>query len=389
MRLLRITLAAIVAAALVAIVVFTLRASLPYLDANTPSARIGPLQTQVALLPTLSPPSTPTTTDQPQVAGISEKDRISLQKDLLQFQTDNEIKIASGWLQTFGVGSIVAIATLFLAWRNFQELRAKNKLDDRKQADERYDSLTERLYAVDDKGEPNLDLRISAIAELNGITRQYPDRLWSVTMSLCGYVRRCSPWNDAPPTPLRLDVQAALRAVLDLNRRVHRDLEPARRMAETLPEPMDAPLSIEIQPEISTIQFLSFLFNDAEHWPMLDLRLTDLRGVELRRPIRLEGLDLTGAHLDGTNLLSAYLTGCNMEDASLRGCQLADATLVAVDLSGARLDKANLRDANLATDVLMLTAQQLLKADGFSFAKLPRNVVHMLHAVGRDYPYDG
>lgn len=102
----------------------------------------------------------------------------------------------------------------------------------------------------------------------------------------------------------------------------------------------------------------------------------DLRHASLRR-VDAVGVELRGAVLSGADLEGADLTG-----ADLRDCDLTSARLARARLAGARLAGADLRGVDLSgvdlSDTVGLTGSQLMAADGWRKARLPRALSLML-----------
>ena len=117
---------------------------------------------------------------------------------------------------------------------------------------------------------------------------------------------------------------------------------------------------------------------------------SELRARGLIESGRLDGLDLTSAHLSSTNLAGASLRrvklsradlrattldGARLEDADLSGANLEGARLVGAHLEHANLWNANLAKVNLSWCVLYgvtgLTTEQLREAEALWGAVLP------------------
>ena len=109
------------------------------------------------------------------------------------------------------------------------------------------------------------------------------------------------------------------------------------------------------------------------------LEFNDIR-KEFKKPIRIEGLDLsnktlTGVNLDSVVFLNSNLSGANLQKSELNSVQisgdlssinLSNASLLSADLSDSDLSDANLKDALFAnadvTDSLF-TGADLTDAD--------------------------
>jgi uncharacterized protein YjbI with pentapeptide repeats len=85
---------------------------------------------------------------------------------------------------------------------------------------------------------------------------------------------------------------------------------------------------------------------DREERVPLDLRHTDLRGVDMTMA-HLERTSLDGAHLEGATLVGTYLTRASLYGAYLQHANLSKAHLEHATLGGARLERTILFDAHL------------------------------------------
>ncbi|WP_119840610.1 pentapeptide repeat-containing protein [Pseudooceanicola algae] len=166
--------------------------------------------------------------------------------------------------------------------------------------------------------EPNLEVRIGAILSLERIAQDSARDHIQIMKILCAYVREniggrqiampaedASPekwreWGGSASTPLRLDLDMALKVI--------EDRDPTRKAHEAIATP------------------------------------PYVLGLE-----RLEAtkLDLFGRNLEKANLSGARMQGAHLVDATLLGAKLGGAQLQGADLGGAQLQGANLEDAKL------------------------------------------
>jgi hypothetical protein len=305
------------------------------------------------------------------------KDSLTAQKDILQYQTDNQLKIWTAIVQA--LGAVVLAVGGYFTWRSLrlgqENLRATEKrldIDREAQITNRFTQAIGQVGAELKNGKPNLEVRLGGIFALERLSRDSPRDYWVIIEVLTAYVRQNAKREpatapiDSKDRAARLDIQAILTV---LGRR-------------TLPT-----------------EFI-------EPFP-LDLRDTQIRGVYLTGA-NLQGVYLTGANLQvanlmnanlrgayliNTNLRSAYLTDAYVQGANLLRASLQDAHLGRANLQGASLTGANLQGANLClTDLagadlstsIGLSQEQLQRAIRDITTKLPGN----LHAPPIPTPVD-
>ena len=230
--------------------------------------------------------------------------RIQLETALLQYETDNRIKIWTTIVQATG-GAVLLLGLLFTA-RNLRATQDKLDIDRQGQLTNRFIQATGQLGAELKEGHPNIEVRLGGIYALNRISNDWPKDYWPITDVLTAYVRHNARWSPSPvgadePSPTT-DIQAIL-TVLGHN---------------------DPPGG----------------FNERHK---LDLRNTDLRGAEFW-DAHLEWTDFWGAHLDGaklwgTILRHAKLDHAGLAGANLRAAKLEGASLEGTDVTGAVFDR--------------------------------------------------
>jgi hypothetical protein len=239
-----------------------------------------------------------------QTKDLAFEKRIPLETALLQYETDNRIKIWTAIVQAAG-GTALLVGLLFTA-RNLQATQDKLDIDRQGQLTNRFIQATSQLGAELSGGRPNVEVRLGGIYALNRIANDWPKDYWPIAALLTAYVRHNAPWPPAQPalgeaTP-RTDIQAILTVL-------GRD------------EPPEA--------------------FDERH--KLDLRNTDLRCAEFW-DARLEWTDFWGAHLEGAKLWGACLRHAKLDHAHLagailRGANLENASLEGADVTGAIFDR--------------------------------------------------
>ena len=212
-------------------------------------------------------------------------------------------------------GGILALAVVILTWWRISVAEKNVQLAQEGQITERFTRAIEQLGNRD-----SLEVRLGGIYALERIARDSEKDHWPIMEVLTAFVRERAPWSEASPCPAnppRADIQAIL-TVLGRRDRSH-ERPPDHR---------------------------------------LDLRKTDLRGVNLvvagnRADPDPKGAHLEWADLEATNLeKKAQLIGIHLEDARLmavrfQGADLRNAHLERARLKGADLRAANLRQASL------------------------------------------
>jgi hypothetical protein len=221
--------------------------------------------------------------------------RIQLEAALLQFETDNRIKIVTAVVQGAG-GAVLLVGLLFTAL-NLRATQEKLDIDRQGQLTNRFIQATGQLGAELKGGQPNIEVRLGGIYALDRIANDWPKDYWPIANVLTAYVRHNARWSSSSgdvhePKPTT-DVQAIL----------------------TILGHHDPPGG----------------FDDRHKF---DLRNTDLRGAEFW-DARLECTDFFGAHLEGAQFWGADLRHAKLEEAHLCGANLFAAKLEGASLRGA------------------------------------------------------
>lgn len=241
-----------------------------------------------------------------QLAGAADlpfEKRAPLETALLQYETDNRIKIWTAVVQAAG-GAALLIGLLFSA-RNLRATQDKLDIDRQGQLTNRFILAAGQLGADLKDGAPNVAVRLGGIYALNRISRDWPKDYWPIAEVLTAYVRHNARWDPATAAAAGKKPQTDVQAILTV---LGRD------------DPPDA-------------------FSERHK---LDLRHTDLRGAEFW-DAHLEWTDFWGAHLEGAQFWGAYLRHAKFDHAylagaNLRGAKLEHATLDGADLTGAIFD---------------------------------------------------
>ena len=265
---------------------------------------------------------------QPQTLPPS--DRLALEKDLLQYETDNRIKIWTAIVQAAG-GAALLIGLLF-TWRNLRATQLKLDIDREAQLTNRFTQATSQLGAQLSNGNPNVEARLGGIYALSWIARDSPRDYWPIMEILTAYVRHNAHWSSDAiehPSSQRSDGEIAPRTDVQAVLTVLGRSEPPSAKRLGLSE-------------------------------KLDLRFTDLRGAEFW-DAHLEKTDFWDAHLEHAKLWGARLDDAKLVKAHMQHAILREVHFERADLTGAQLDGADLEGADLRT-ATGLTREQIEKA---------------------------
>ena len=232
--------------------------------------------------------------------GLEFEKRFELETALLQYETDNRIKIWTAIIQAAG-GAALLMGLLFSA-RNLRATQDKLDIDRQGQLTNRFIQATGQLGAALNGGEPNIEVRLGGIYALNRISNDWPKDYWPITDVLTAYVRHNARWSPSSGESHESTPGADIQAIL------------------TVLGHSDPPGG----------------FNERHK---LDLRNTDLRGAEFW-DARLEWTDFWGAHLDGAKFWGADLCHAKLDHAHLAGANLRAAKLEGASLEGAEITGA-------------------------------------------------
>src|ERR1019366_5504931 len=229
--------------------------------------------------------------------------RVQLETALLQYETDNRIKIWTAIVQAAG-GAALLLGLLFTA-RNLRATQDKLDIDRQGQLTNRFIQATSQLGAELKGGQPNIEVRLGGIYALNRISMDWPKDYWPIADVLTAYVRHNARWSA-----------------------------PSLGAQESTP-------TTDIQ-GILTILGRSNPPGGFDDRHKLDLRNTDLRGAEFW-DAHLEWTDFWGAHLQdaklwGAVLLHAKLDRACLAGANLRAAKLQGASLEETDITGVIFD---------------------------------------------------
>jgi hypothetical protein len=182
------------------------------------------------------------------------------------------------------IGGVVLLAGLYSSVQTF-DLTREGQITDR------FTKAIEQLGALDNEGDPKLDVRLGGIYALERIARDSKKDHRVVMEVLTTYVREHS--------PREYDDQGSKKTS----------------------QPAEAPTQIDKSPIAADIQaILTVLGRRVVKYDKEPLYLsgTDLQGADLFEA-NLSGARLAGANLGGANLIRANLSGANLIGANLAG----------------------------------------------------------------------
>jgi Uncharacterized low-complexity proteins len=251
----------------------------------------------------------------------------------------------------------IAEQGLKVAQKNL-EMTQKNAQDNlevarQSQITELFTQAVDQLGAVDQFGNPAIEIRLGGIYALERIASESKTDYWPIIEILTAYVRKNSSAKiirNKKVTFLAMDVQA--------NESTTKEVPELR---ET---------SLDIQAILTVIKRLKYsFFPNREKQKPLDLQRTYLQKTNLEEAnleeanleeANLEEANLEGANLQGAKLMKAKLERANLERANLRGANLKRANLKRTNFEEANLEEANLEEANL--EEANLQGAKLMKA---------------------------
>src|SRR5579864_3473026 len=231
--------------------------------------------------------------------------RLELEVSLLQYETDNQIKIWTAIVQALG-GAVLLLGLLFTAL-NLKATQDKLDIDRQGQLTNRFIQATEQLGAELQGGTPNVEVRLGGVYALNRISNDWPKDYWPIADVLTAYVRHNARWvSSSPPVDENHKPSTEIQAILTV-------------------------LGHSDPPDEG--------FNNRDKF---DLRDTDLRGAEFW-DAHLEWADFWGAHLENAKLWSACLRNAKLDraclaHANLRNAKLKGASFEGTDFTGAIFD---------------------------------------------------
>ncbi len=240
-----------------------------------------------------------------------------------------------------GAGLGAATIGLYLAWvrtRAAADQAATGQLKEEREAESQREFLYTQSYtrAIEQLGSEDLSIRLGGIYALERVARESEKDHWSIMEVLTAYVRENSPCSPSEGNTLDKKVEGEIGTV-----------KPR----------------LDIQAILTVIGRRNATHEDKRQ--ILDIRETDLRGIELI------GANLQEINLEFANLADAHIQSANLRNANLTNANLCNANLNFGNLNGADLERANLTDAvlfkaNLSAAFFVnanLTRARLVEAD--------------------------
>jgi hypothetical protein len=243
--------------------------------------------------------------------GTFDKDRAEFRRNLLQYETDSQVKVWTGLLQA--ATAIAAGAAGLIAWRNLRETQRKLDVDREGQVTNRFTQAIEQLGSMRDSADgkkvPNLEVRLGGIYALQRIAKDSPRDHWTIIEMLTAYVR------ENAPSPPRSRTEA----------NSNQEVAPSPARPDALIVPAGALWSKQVSPEraessppkprtdVQAILTVLGRRRPPEDFPepgRLDLTGTDLRGANFRKA-QLAEADFEGAYLAGAVFGRADLLGAH------------------------------------------------------------------------------
>lgn len=246
-----------------------------------------------------------------------------------------------------GIGLYYTWRRITIAEEDLKVTQENLKVSQEGQITERFTRAVEQLGAIDQSGNPAIEIRLGGIYALERISTESEKDYWPIMEILTAYVRKNSSIEIEyikNQNKISLDAQAILTVIkrrrhsscfgesnyLDLQRVYLRDVNLRR----------------------ANLQDADFRGTSLQEAKLegINLRWAKLQGADLQKANLLEA-DLHGAHfhkanLRGAKLIVAKLIVADLQEADFQGADLREAKLQGADLRGAKLQKANLRWAN-------------------------------------------
>ncbi len=243
---------------------------------------------------------------------------ITNQKDLADAENSYRATLA----QIFG-GVAIGIG-IYYTWRRItiaeEDLKATQKNLEVAQESQ----ITERFTrAVDQLGNPALEIRLGGIYALERIANESDKDYWPIMEILTAYVRKNSRVDvieNKNVTLLAIDIQA--------NESKQKEVSETKKVA------------LDIQAVLTVLGRRKKTFYDGES-NRLNLSHSKLQATDLEKA-HLEGANLEGANLEGANLEKTHLEETDLCHAHLEEAYFFETYLQKANLGGAYLERADL-----------------------------------------------
>ena len=269
------------------------------------------------------------------VNQVSHITNVTENADLVNKYRTTSVQIVAIIAQLFG--GIAIFAGLIFAWGNLTTARDG-------QITERYTKAIGHLGAIDQLGNPAIEIRLGGIYALERISNESEKDYWQIMEILTAYVRKNSPivnGNSNNQNKVSFDIQAILTVIGRCKYSFNAGEDKRLNLRGTFLQDADLFMANLEGAELNSAD-LSGAHLVMANLSGADLVMANLSDASLDEA-HLEGAELSQAHLEGAELSDAYLSDADLSDTNLRG-----ANLFGVDLRGANLNRAN----NLTIDQL-------------------------------------
>jgi Uncharacterized low-complexity proteins len=198
-------------------------------------------------------------------------------KDLAEIENSYRITLIQS------LGGIAIGMGLYYTWRRVIIAENELKVSQQSQITERFTRAVDQLGAIDQLGNPAIEIRLGGIYALERISKESEEDYWPIIEILTAYVRKNSSFKIAKNrrvTNLAMDIQA--------NESITSEVPEIRN------------ISLDIQAVITVIRRRKYFFGNGEA-KSLDLQETNLLGA-----------NLSDADLSDANFSEAYLSDANL-----------------------------------------------------------------------------
>jgi hypothetical protein len=221
------------------------------------------------------------------------------------------------------LGGVAIGIGLYYTWRRITIAENNLKVSQEGQITERFTRAVDQLGAIDQSGNPAIEIRLGGIYALERIANESKKDYWPIMEILTAYVRKNS--------PIKKDI----------------DIDSVEYFNQPLE---DTKVKADIQAILTVIGERRYSYKAGEV-KRLCLEGTNLRKANLNEA-NLNGVILNKANLEGASLKKANLKEAVFKGANLRSTSLVEAHLENAEMFGTYLELAQLTDAHLEGAVL-------------------------------------
>ena len=212
------------------------------------------------------------------------------------------------------LGGFAIVIGLYYTWRRVTIAEKELKVSQEGQITERFTRAVDQLGAIDQFGNPAIEIRLGGIYALERISKESKEDYWPIMEILTAYVRKNS------------------SAEIVGNKKVmHLDMDIQANESTTSEVPEVRKISLDIQAILTVLGRRKNSFNDGET-SCLNLQGLVLKGLILKglilKGLIFKGLILKGLILKGLILKKANLEGLILKELILKGLILLRLTLM-------------------------------------------------------------